>query len=111
MVCASCRIGDDSSNLEIAKHCLSDEGNPTKAAIYLNRVLQSEAVSEELAAQAKQMLREAKADFEARTAVPSLSGWTPLRRLPRRSQARDHMTFDLVNAYSEAVLVVGVVEK
>jgi TPR repeat protein len=55
------KLGNDESNLEIAKYYLHGKRNPKKAIIHLEKVRRSEMVSEASAEEAKRLLREAEA--------------------------------------------------
>jgi TPR repeat protein len=54
------RLGDDESNLEIAKHYLRNERNPRKAIPHLERVCKSKRVTEAGAEEATKLLKKAK---------------------------------------------------
>jgi len=54
------KIGDVGSNLEIGKHYLRNERDPSRAIAYLNKVCQSDRVSEHEVAQAQRLLEEAR---------------------------------------------------
>jgi len=49
-------LGHDGANLEIAKHYLRNERHPKKAKVYLNKVVQSNRVSESENEEARQIL-------------------------------------------------------
>jgi TPR repeat protein len=54
------QLGDDESNLEIAKHYLRNENNPVKAIRHLEKVLRSNWVSEAGMEEATMLLRRTK---------------------------------------------------
>lgn len=51
-------LGNDDSNLEIAKHYLRVERDPSKAIPYLNKVCRSDRVTETSAEEARKLLKE-----------------------------------------------------
>ena len=59
-------LGDDESNLDIGKHFLHNEKNPRKAIPYLNRVIQSDWVTEAGAEEAANLVRAAKQQLKNR---------------------------------------------
>lgn len=54
------QMGNDGTNLEVAKHYLRNEDDPTKAIVYLQRVCRSKNVAEVELAQAKRLLKQAE---------------------------------------------------
>ncbi|MGB0035633.1 MAG: tetratricopeptide repeat protein [Candidatus Acidiferrales bacterium] len=58
-------LGDDGGYLEIAKLCLQNERNPSKAVKYLKRVCQSDRVSEGETEAAKRLLKKALKQLKA----------------------------------------------
>lgn len=57
------KLGDDGSNLEIAKHYLRNDRDPGKAIRYLKKVFSSDRVAEIEAQEAKQLLKEVKKEL------------------------------------------------
>jgi TPR repeat protein len=54
------KLGDEDSNLDIAKHYLVNEKDPQAAIPYLEKVCQSDRVTEASAEEAKRLLKRAK---------------------------------------------------
>lgn len=54
------RLGDDEANLEIAKHYLLNERNPAKAIRHLEKVCQSNCVTEAGVEEATKLLKQAR---------------------------------------------------
>jgi TPR repeat protein len=59
------KLGNDDSNLEIAKHYLRNANDPQKAIPYLKRVCQSDHVTEASAEEAKRLLKRVKKDLKS----------------------------------------------
>jgi uncharacterized protein len=61
----SVKLGNEDSNLDIAKHYLVNKKDPQAAIPYLEKVFQSDRVTEASAEEAKRLLRRAKTDLQA----------------------------------------------
>jgi TPR repeat protein len=60
------RLGDDEANLEIAKYYLRNESNPRKAIQHLEKVCQSNWVSEAGVEEATKLLKQTRAQLKRR---------------------------------------------